>query len=209
MKDPSHPKVASPDHSIHELIQQRWSPRAFDASRPVPRAELLRLFEAARWAPSSRNEQPWRFLVVEREAMPESWRALFETLTGANQSWAAAAPVLVLSAVRTSYQDTGHTNDMAWYDAGQAVALLTIQATSQGLAVRQMEGFDRARARTAFAIPEEFEPAVAIAIGYTGDPEALSLDKHRAAERQPRKRRPLGDFVYDGVWGNVQGSEGP
>ena len=203
MKD--HPKVATTDHAIHELIQQRWSPRAFDASRPVPRPELLRLFEAARWAPSSRNEQPWRFLVVEREAMPESWRALLETLTAANQTWAAAAPVLVLSAVRTSFEDTGTANHMAWYDAGQAVALLTIQATSQGLAIRQMEGFDRPRARAAFAIPAEFEPAVAIAIGYTGDPEALSLDKHRAAERQPRKRRPLGDFVYDGVWGNVQG----
>src|SRR6185436_3409386 len=206
MKDPSHPTVASPDHSIHELIQQRWSPRAFDASRPVPRAELLRLFEAARWAPSSRNEQPWRFLMLEREAMPESCRALFETLSAANQSWAAAAPVLVLSAVRTSFEDTGTANHMAWYDAGQAVALLTIQATSQGLAVRQMEGFDRTRARTAFAIPAEFEPAVAIAIGYTGDPDALSLDKHRAAERQPRKRRPIGDFVYEGVWGTVQGS---
>jgi nitroreductase len=205
----NHPKVASPDHSIHELIQHRWSPRAFDASRSVARAELLRLFEAARWAPSSRNEQPWRFLVVEREAMPESWRALFETLTAANQIWAAAAPVLVLSAVRTSFEDTGTANHMAWYDAGQAVALLTIQATSQGLAIRQMEGFDRDRARSAFAIPAEFEPAVAIAVGYTGDPEALSLEKHKAAEIQPRKRRPLGDFVYEGVWGRVQGSEGP
>src|SRR5262245_50092050 len=143
----THPKVASTDHSIHELIQQRWSPRAFDASRPVPRGELLRLFEAARWAPSSRNEQPWRFLLIERESMPEAWQALLESLSSSNQSWAAAAPVLVLSAVRTSFEDTGTANHMAWYDAGQAVALLTIQATSQGLAIRQMEGSDRARAR--------------------------------------------------------------
>ena len=74
----SHPKDRRADHDIHELIRHRWSPRAFDAKRPVPRAELLRLFEAARWAPSSRNEQPWRFLVVERDSMPEEWRALFE-----------------------------------------------------------------------------------------------------------------------------------
>ena len=201
MSERFHPKVASTDHSIHELIQHRWSPRAFDATRPVPRAELLRLFEAARWAPSSRNEQPWRFLLLERETMAEAWRALLESLTPSNQSWAAAAPVLVLSAIRTSFEDTGTANHMAWYDAGQAVALLTIQATSQGLAIRQMEGFDRTRARAAFAIPAEFEPAVAIAIGYTGDPEALSHEKHKAAETQPRKRRPLGDFVYEGAWG--------
>lgn len=196
-----HPKVAQPDHAIHELIQHRWSPRAFDANRAIPRAELLRLFEAARWAPSSRNEQPWRFLVIERMEMPDPWRALLETLTPSNQAWAAAAPVLALSAVRTSYEDTGTTNQMSWYDAGQAVALLTVQATSQSLGVRQMEGFDRGRARTAFNIPHEFEPAVVMAIGYTGDPEGLTVDKHRAAEQQPRKRRPVGDFVYLGAWG--------
>ncbi len=196
----THPKVARVDHSIHELIQHRWSPRAYDAARPVPRAELMRLFEAARWAPSSRNEQPWRFLVLDRDAAPAGRQMLFETLMQSNQAWAASAPVLVLAAVRTSYEDTGALNKMAYYDAGQAVALLTIQATSQGLSVRQMEGFDRARARQAFGIPAEFEPAVAMAIGYAGDPEALSLDKHKAAEMQPRKRRPLSDFVYEGSW---------
>jgi nitroreductase len=196
----SHPKVAKTDHDIHELIQQRWSPRAYDTNRPVPRAELMRLFEAARWAPSSRNEQPWRYLVLERAEAPDQWRKLLETLTPSNEAWAAAAPVLVLAAVRTSYEDTGTANNMSWYDAGQAVAMLTLQATSQGLSVRQMEGFDRARARVAFEIPDEFEPAVAMAIGYAGDPEALSLDKHKAAETQPRKRRPLSDFVYEGSW---------
>jgi nitroreductase len=195
-----HPKVAAPDHAIHELIQHRWSPRAYDASRLVPRAELMRLFEAARWAPSSRNEQPWRFVVLDRVAGPEQWRKLFETLTPSNQAWAAAAPVLVLAAVRTTYEDIGAENQMSYYDAGQAVALLTVQATSQGLSIRQMEGFDRARAREAFGIPAEFEPAVAMAIGYAGDPEALSLEKHKAAEKQPRQRRPLSDFVYEGHW---------
>lgn len=124
-----------------------------------------------------------------------------DTLTPGNQAWAAAAPVLVLAAVRTSYEDTGSENQMSWYDAGQAVALLTVQATSQGLAVRQMEGFDRPRARAAFSIPAEFEPGVAIAIGYTGDPKELALEKHKAAETQPRHRRPLGGFVYAAGWG--------
>ena len=111
--------------------------------------------------------------------------------------------MLVLAAVRTSYEDTGTANNMSWYDAGQAVALLTLQATSQGLSIRQMEGFDRARAREAFGIPAEFEPAVVIAIGYAGDPEALSIDKHKAAEMQPRQRRAIGDFVYEGTWGKA------
>jgi len=215
-----HPKLASADHDIHELIRRRWSPRAFDAGRVVPRAELSRLFEAARWAPSSRNEQPWRYLVLqrptedpsagsgERAASPaeqNTWRALFDTLTPKNQAWAIAAPVLVLAVVRTSYEDTGTDNWMAWYDAGQAVAFLTLQATSQGLSVRQMEGFDRARARQACGIPAEFELAVVMAIGYAGDPEALVVDKHRHAEREPRQRKPLGNFVYEGVWGKGPG----
>jgi nitroreductase len=203
-----HPKIAQTDHDVHELIRHRWSPRAFDAKRPVPRAELLRLFEAARWAPSSRNEQPWRFLILDRDGMPTEWRALFDTLTTNNQVWAAAAPVLVLAAVRTSYEDSGIANQMSWYDAGQAVSLLTIQATSQDLAIRQMEGFDRARARAAFAIPAEFEPGVAIAIGYPGDPATLSLEKHKAAETQPRKRRSINDFVYGGAWGKALGQDG-
>ena len=198
----SHPKIAKPDHAIHELIEQRWSPRAYDASRAVPREELMRLFEAARWAPSSRNEQPWRFLVLDRRNHEVAWRRLLGTLTPSNQAWAAAAPVLVLSAVRREYEDLGTENKMSWYDAGQAVALLTVQATSQGLSIRQMEGFDRDRAREAFDVPAEFEPAVVIAIGYAGDPAALSLEKHKTAETQPRKRRPVEDFVYEGRWGS-------
>lgn len=200
-----HSKHARADHEIHELIRSRWSPRAFDATREVPRADLLRLFEAARWAPSSRNEQPWRFLVLSQSAWPDQWRALFETLTAANQAWAASAPVLALLAVRPEYESTGGINQMSWYDAGHAVALLTIQATAQGLSVRQMEGFDRTRARAACAIPPEFEPGVVMAIGYAGDPEVLPLERHREAEKQPRRRKTLDQFVYEGRWGNAPG----
>src|SRR5215472_53024 len=132
---PSHPKHAAPDHDIHELIRHRWSPRAFDASREVPRADLLRLFEAARWAPSSLNEQPWRFVVTERTRTPEAFAALIETLTGRNPTWADKAPVLVLVALRTHYEGHEIRNEHAWYDAGQAVALLVVQATSVGLSV--------------------------------------------------------------------------
>ena len=138
-----YPKFAAADHDVHELIRRRWSPRAFDAARPVPRAELMRLFEAARWAPSSFNEQPWRFIVAERDGAAATWRALMDTLTPRNQSWAAAAPVLVLTAVKATFDQNGDVNQMGWYDAGQAVAFLSLQATAQGLSLRQMEGFDR------------------------------------------------------------------
>ena len=196
-----HPKLAVPDHDVHELIRQRWSPRAFDPNRPVPRHELLRLFEAARWAPSSGNEQPWRFVVVWRDDGSDTWRALIDALTPGNQAWAPSAPVLVLGAVRLALERSESANPLAWYDAGQAVALMTVQATSQGVSIRQMEGFDRDRAREACAVPDGFDPAVIMAIGYAGDPDALALEKHRLAERQPRRRKPLPDIVYDNTWG--------
>ena len=197
----AHPKIARADHEIHELIARRWSPRAFDASRAVPRRELLRLFEAARWAPSSNNEQPWAFLVLERDA--DAHRALFATLTERNQAWAQSAPVLVLVAVRVALGRAESVSPSSWYDAGQAVAFLTLQATSQGLSIRQMEGFDRERAQAACDIPPEFVPAVIMAIGYAGDPGALTLDKHRAAESQPRVRRPVAEFAFEGRWGQA------
>lgn len=193
-----HPKHATPDHDIHDLVRQRWSPRAFDAARPVPRAELMKLFEAARWAPSSFNAQPWRFVVFERETHAEAWQRLVSTLTARNQSWAVAAPVLVVIAVRTTFEESGTPNMVAWYDVGQAVATMSLQATAQGLGLRQMEGFDRARARVELGIPPDYELPAVIAIGYAGDPDALPHEPHRAAERQPRRRKKVEEFVSFG-----------
>ncbi|HEX5071229.1 MAG TPA: nitroreductase family protein [Vicinamibacterales bacterium] len=203
MSTPHHPKVADADHDVHELIRHRWSPRAFDPERAVSRSDLLRLFEAARWAPSSLNEQPWRFVVVERRDPSTVWQDVLASLTPANRSWAVAAPVLVLASVRLTLERNESPNPLAWYDAGQAVALLTLQATAQGLSVRQMEGFDRDHARRACQVPEGFDPIVMMAIGYAGDPDTLASDKHRAAERAPRKRRALGDFVFEETWGRL------
>lgn len=197
----SHPKHASADHEIHDLIRRRWSPRAFDATRDVARADLLRLFEAARWAPSSMNEQPWRFIVTDRRSTPDAFRALYGALTGRNPGWAGSAPVLALVAVRKTFEAFDAANESAWYDAGQAVALLLIQATSMDLSVRQMEGFDRERARQALAVPAPFEPAIVMAIGYAGEPDSLALEKHRVAETKPRSRKALGQIVFEGSWG--------
>lgn len=194
-----HPKTARTDHDVIDLIERRWSPRAFDSARDVARADLLRLFEAARWAPSGQNEQPWRFVAVSRRESPAVFAALLGALLGKNRSWAEAAPVLVLVAVDEARKYGPSAG--AWYDAGQAVAFLTLQATAMELSVRQMEGFAADAARDACKVPASFTPAVVMAIGYAGDPDALPHESHRVAERQPRTRRPLSEFVFDSKWG--------
>jgi nitroreductase len=196
-----HPKTARPDHPILDVIRQRWSPRAFDPARAIARGDLLRLFEAARWAPSSGNEQPWRFVVADRAESTDAFDALAGSLTGRNPLWARAAPAIVLVALRATLERDQSANQHAWYDTGQAVAFLTLQATSLGLAVRQMEGFDRERARRACAVPAPFEPAILMAVGYPGDPDSLTYEKHRDAERTPRSRKPVAEFVFGGTWG--------
>jgi nitroreductase len=198
-----HPKIARSGHEILDVIARRWSPRAFDPTREVAMADLLRLFEAARWAPSSRNEQPWRFVIADRGRQPETFAAVRASLRGANQQWAHAAPVLVLVACRLTHERDEAVNLHAWYDTGQAVGFLTLQATSMGLSVRQMEGFDRAIVRDVLDVPAAFEPAVMMAIGYSGDPDTLVSEKHRAAERTLRTRRPLEETVFVGRWGNT------
>lgn len=203
MSDPPHPKIARPDHEILDVIRQRWSPRAFDPTREVSRSDLRRLFEAARWAPSSFNEQPWRFVVADRQRSPAAFAAVNASLVPANRLWSAEVPVLVLVAVRTTLERDDALNSHAWYDAGQAVAFLALQATATGLAVRQVQGFDRDEARRACEVPAPFEPALILAIGYAGDPDALTVDKHRAAERAPRERRSIEEFVFEGAWGRV------
>ena len=203
MPDLPHPKIARPDHEILDVIRQRWSPRAFDPAREVSPSDLRRLFEAARWAPSSFNEQPWRFVVADRRRSPATFAAVHASLVPANRLWSAEVPVLVLVAVRTTLERDDAMNSHAWYDAGQAVAFLALQATATGLAVRQVQGFDRDDARRACEVPAPFEPALILAIGYAGDPDALTVDKHRAAERAPRERRSIAEFVFEGAWGRV------
>src|SRR4030095_1138708 len=167
----SHPKHAEASHDILDVIRERWSRRAFAPARDVPIADLNGFFEAARWAPSSFNEQPWRFVVAARAREADVFAAILETLDAFNRGWAQHAPVLVVVAVRATMSRTGRPNQSAWYDAGQAVGFLTLQATSVGLAIRQMEGFDRAAAAGVCQVPSEFEPVVIMAIGYAGEAE--------------------------------------
>ncbi len=182
---------------IHPLLRGRRSRRSFD-ERPVDGAALGRLFEAARWASSAANEQPWRFVIVRRTDA-EAHARLIAALTGRNAWWAPQAPVLVLGLARV-LTERGRTNPHALYDLGQAVGHLTVQAEAEGLAVRQMGGFDRTAARQALGVPEGYEPVVLFAIGHPGRPEELP-EELRAGETAARTRRSLGEIAFEGRFG--------
>jgi nitroreductase len=193
-------KPAATDVALHEFIRSRWSPRAF-ADKPVPAAVLRSLFEAARWAPSSNNEQPWAYLVGTRDD-PENYAKVLGVLVEFNASWAKNAPVLALSVAHLKMQRDGKPNRVALHDVGSASAQLTFEANAHGLRVHQMAGFDMEKARQTFAIPPDWEPVAAMAIGYPGNPDSLP-EKLRERELAPRTRKPLTEFVMRGSWGHT------
>jgi nitroreductase len=190
-------KPADAQHPIHDLFKRRWSPRAF-SDRPVEAEKLRILFEAARWAPSSNNEQPWRFIVANKDNETE-WNRLFACLVEGNRTWAYRAPVLILSVASLNFEDDSTPNRHAFHDTGMAVENLVLQTTALGLAAHQMAGFDVEKARADLKIPSGYEPMAMIAVGYPGDPAQLS-DRLRAREAQPRVRKPLTEFVYSATW---------
>jgi nitroreductase len=192
-------KPADVQHPIHDLLSRRWSPRAF-ADRPVAPDILKSLWEAARWAPSSANEQPWSFLVATKDDAQEFGRMLGCLVEG-NQVWAKQAPVLMVSVAAKLDRDKD-PNAHAWYDVGQAVADLSVQATAQGLFVHQMAGILPDKIRELYQIPDTHEPVTGLALGYPGTPEQLS-DKLRQRELAPRTRKPIGEFVFTGRWGQA------
>ena len=192
-----HHKEASTDHPIHEVLAQRWSPYAFD-SRPVSEADLVSLFEAARWAPSSFNEQPWRYIVATKNDTKEFER-LLSCLVEANQAWARSAPVLVLGVVSLKFSLNGKDNRAAVHDLGLASANIVMEAMSRGLYVHQMIGILPDRARELYGIPDGFEAWTALAIGYLGDPANLP-ENLRQRDQAPRRRKPLSEFVFRARW---------
>jgi nitroreductase len=193
-------KPAPAQHPVHELIQHRWSPRAF-SGQPVPSDILRSLFEAARWAPSSNNEQPWAFLVSTTDDK-ENHAKMLSTLVEFNQGWAKHAPVLAIAVSEMAFAKTGKPNRNAFYDTGSALAHLSMEATSRDLFVHQMAGFDPHKVIELFEIPSGWEPIAAFTIGYPGDPETLP-DALRQRELAPRERKPLDSFVMGGQWGKT------
>lgn len=192
-------KHAETQTPIHDLIGRRWSPRAFSA-QPVEADKLLSVLEAARWAPSSRNEQPWAYLVATRDDQKE-FDDLLAVLMTTNRAWAQKAPVLILAVAHTLWTKEGTPNRVGIYDLGLATMNLVTQATALGLVTHQMGGFDVEAARGRFRVPAGWEPICVIALGHAGKLEDLpeALRDRELAERQ---RKPLEEFVFSGTWGH-------
>lgn len=185
---------------VNELIQNRWSPRAF-GDKPVSQEVLRSLFEAARWAPSSSNEQPWAYIVATKDDA-ENFEKSLGALVEFNANWARKAPVLVIAVAQLAFAKNNAPNRNAQYDVGAASLQLSIEATARGLVVHQMAGFDPETAREAYNIPQGWEPIAAMAIGYPGDASSLP-EPLQSREKAPRSRKRIREFVMSGQWGHT------
>jgi nitroreductase len=181
-----------------ESISRRWSPRAF-ATTPVSQDRLRQLLEAARWAPSCYNAQPWTFIVGTQDN-PETFRKLSKCLVPVNQSWAAKAPVLMLALAELNFVHNGKPNRHAAHDVGLALGNLLNQATILGLQAHLMAGFSGNTVRELFAVPDTHDPVTMLALGYPGDPESLP-DTLREKELAPRTRKSLDEIAFGGTLG--------
>jgi nitroreductase len=186
-------RQANPDHAIHKLLQERHSPYAFDPDRVVSSADIDALLEAARWAMSSYNAQPWRYIV----GVGDTRQRILSCLVEGNQPWAANAPVLVLGLVKTTFDHNGKPNAAAEHDLGAASAMLTLEATARGLCVHQMIGIEPERVRETFALPDDVKPLTALAIGYAGEPHHVP-DAYAERDIRPRERLAVTDLLISG-----------
>ncbi|MDX2100615.1 MAG: nitroreductase family protein [Leptolyngbyaceae cyanobacterium bins.59] len=193
-------KTADTQSPVLEVIQQRWSPLAF-SSQPVEAEKIYSVLEAARWAASSYNEQPWTFIVTT-QGNQEAYDRLLSCLAESNQTWAKQAPILILSVAKLFFQHNGVENRHAFHDVGQATAHLILQATALGLFAHQMAGFDGNKAREQFAIPDRYEPVAVMALGYPGNLEDLPENLHDR-ELKPRSRKPVSEVAIGGSWGTA------
>jgi nitroreductase len=192
-------KPAITQYEIHPIINNRWSPRSF-SSKPVSSESLQRIFEAARWAPSSFNEQPWRFIIGIKG--DKTWEMIYDTLIEFNRKWAKLAPVLIMSIGSKILSKNEKPNKMYIYDVGQSVSYITFQAMHEGLRVHQMGGFSAEKAIELFNIPNDYQPLTVIAIGYQGDPGLLD-EELKKTEIGSRSRKELKVLVYEEKFGNT------
>jgi nitroreductase len=188
LPDPLEHRTA--DHPIEELFLRRWSPRAMSGAA-ISEKDLDRLFEAARWAPSTYNEQEWRFLFATNGS--DEWPLFFGLLTEANQAWCKNAGVLIVGLSATTFSKNGKPNPVHTLDCGLAVENLLLQGASMGLVCHGMAGFDRSKARVALEVPEDFDVEVMLAIGHPGDINDLP-ENYREMDRNPTGRKPLDEI---------------
>lgn len=193
-----HIKLANTDYPIEPKLANRWSPYAF-ADRDVADTDLRSLFEAARWAASSYNGQPWSYIVAKRTDADGFARAL-SCLTEGNQAWANAVPVLAFGCAHLNFEHNGEPNAAALHDLGQASANLTFEASARGLVVHQMIGIEPARVSELYELPADVRPLTALAIGYVGDSNELA-ESFRSRDLASRKRKSLDAFVFGYPWG--------
>lgn len=192
-------KPAITQVSIDTTIANRWSPRAFDASKPVTEVQMTALCEAARWAPSSYNDQPWRFIICDKSTNPTAWQAAFDCLAESNKTWVKDAPLLLVGCANTILDVNSQANRFAQYDTGAAAENLCLQASHLGLAAHQMGGFNADVAREKFNIPPQFTIMAMLCVGYVGDANNLP-DELKAREIAARKRKPLDELFFAGSW---------
>ena len=182
------------EHDIQALFSERFSPYSFDSSKPVDPEDLNSLFEAARWTMSAYNEQPWRYIVADRNTHSTLWENILASLVEGNRSWAQHVPVLALGFVIPEFEKTGKPNATAIHDLGAASAFLTIEATSRGLAVHQMSGILPNVIHSNFPVAESLQPVTALAIGYPGPNDQLD-ENISMRDTRTRERKPLSDIL--------------
>jgi nitroreductase len=189
---------AKTDYPISEIIARRWSARAF-STRPVENSKLLSILEAARWAPSSRNEQPWRYIVFTNNN-PEMLEKAQSVLKEIND-YAKRAPILICAIAKKTYSENGNPNRLHFHDLGAANENMFLEAFNQGLIMHEMGGFDVQKAREVFNVPEDYEVGIMIAIGYQDTHHVLPY-RLREKAFTPRVRKPLSEIVFIEKIGN-------
>jgi nitroreductase len=194
-------KPAITQVAIDQTIANRWSGRAYDATKPVTHEQVIALLEAARWAPSCYGDQPWRFIVWNKCEDAAGWQQAFDCLVQGNQGWAKDAQVLVLVCADTLFGHNQKPNRFAQYDTGAAVENLCLQATALGLMAHQMGGYDADLAREKFNVPEQYTLMAMLTVGYPADINSLSGETLQRETAQ-RSRKPLSEVFFTGQWGN-------
>ncbi len=177
-----------------ESISKRHSPRAFSNIK-VEKEKLELLFEAARWAPSAYNNQPWRFFVADKYENASFYDEIINCLTGFNKSWANTAPILIVTVVKTIFDHNNEPNKYAWYDLGLAVGNMLNQATEKGLYMHQMAGIEHDKIAKLLNLSLEYQPVTVIALGYIGNIEDLPTDIQKVENEKKRVRKQIAEIV--------------